>query len=170
MLAAVGVGFTTAAAGCAGTRPPPGDCSVANRPGPDVGEPSSAPNSSTYPTGPPPIDDVGNVIDYADAYERAYRDHTGDAGTTTTGPITIETIDRRTYASPGASVVYRRRYRYEHYVYESDVATREQGTTRTVYYLDAERVFRAAADGRGPAGALDPDPWERGQTLACYTD
>jgi hypothetical protein len=166
LLAAAATALALPATGCLDGREPPGNCAVANRPGPAVGEPYASPGISRYPTGPPPVSDREAAIDYADAYERAYRDHAdGDAG-----PITIETTGRRTYRSPPESVLYRRRYRYEYHQYDQDVATVVKGTTRATYYLGADRVFRAAAEGPGLPYELDPNPWERGQTLQCFEE
>jgi hypothetical protein len=159
------------------TEPPEYDCKEANRPEPDTPDDDDAIRPATYPGRPGSLNDDERVIEYAKAYEEAYRRNTlVSKYWDQLVRFNVSVSETWTYDGPDDAAVVRLQYRYSEEVETSDgIMVGDSATIFVSYYVDPSVVIRAERTGLRtdeselhPDEALDPDPWKRGEPLECF--
>lgn len=181
-LGATGAFLLSTSAGCLDTvplrapgtkrmQPPEAECSAIERPAPPAPVADGAIQPVEYP-GPPacPLEEAA-ALEFATAFERAYR---RNLEVQSADPHLIEygmTVRDRTIADgatrPEGSALVHLQYVFHGSVAEGPIY--DSSPQFVSYYVDPTLVVRAATSEPGVPTEIDwPDPWTSGTAVACF--
>lgn len=149
------------------------DCSDASRPQPGSQDGEEFVQPVAYPGRPPEQLDDESAIEYAERFEEAYRTNEQLVEMDRLQRVSVAVVETRTFDAPDGAAVVRLRTHYSGTAAgienEQPPVEFDSWDVMVTYYIDPALVVRTETHRSAvDIAALDPDPWESGEPVACF--